>query len=106
MKLATRKNGTRDGELLVVSRDNRRAVVVGPVAPTLQSLMDDWSEKIAHVQSIAAALEAGERSDAFDVDCDALHSPLPRAYAWIDGCLLYTSPSPRDQRGSRMPSSA
>ena len=24
----------------------------------------------------------------------------------IDDCLLYTSPSPRDQRGSRMPSSA
>ena len=24
----------------------------------------------------------------------------------VDGCLLYTSPSPRDQRGSRMPSSA
>ena len=24
----------------------------------------------------------------------------------IDICLLYTSPSPRDQRGSRMPSSA
>ena len=26
--------------------------------------------------------------------------------AIINGCLLYTSPSPRDQRGSRMPSSA
>ena len=25
---------------------------------------------------------------------------------WDDDCLLYTSPSPRDQRGSRMPSSA
>ena len=25
---------------------------------------------------------------------------------WILACLLYTSPSPRDQRGSRMPSSA
>ena len=25
---------------------------------------------------------------------------------WLAGCLLYTSPSPRDQRGSRMPSSA
>ena len=24
----------------------------------------------------------------------------------MQGCLLYTSPSPRDQRGSRMPSSA
>ena len=26
--------------------------------------------------------------------------------ALVTGCLLYTSPSPRDQRGSRMPSSA
>ena len=26
--------------------------------------------------------------------------------AIVEGCLLYTSPSPRDQRGSRMPSSA
>ena len=25
---------------------------------------------------------------------------------WAESCLLYTSPSPRDQRGSRMPSSA
>ena len=25
---------------------------------------------------------------------------------WVEDCLLYTSPSPRDQRGSRMPSSA
>ena len=36
----------------------------------------------------------------------------PAAEALVDGaeaprdCLLYTSPSPRDQRGSRMPSSA
>ena len=27
-------------------------------------------------------------------------------YVFFEGCLLYTSPSPRDQRGSRMPSSA
>ena len=27
-------------------------------------------------------------------------------YGQMNGCLLYTSPSPRDQRGSRMPSSA
>ena len=27
-------------------------------------------------------------------------------HIYINGCLLYTSPSPRDQRGSRMPSSA
>ena len=85
MKLATRKNGTRDGELLVVSSDNTRAVAVGSVAPTLQSLMDDWSTKVPHVQALAAALDAGECAGAFDVDCSTLHSPLPRSYAWIDG---------------------
>ena len=85
MKLATRKNGTRDGELLVVSSDNTRAVAVGSVAPTLQALMDDWSTKVPHVQALAAALDAGECADAFDVDCSTLHSPLPRSYAWIDG---------------------
>ena len=29
-----------------------------------------------------------------------------QGFARFRGCLLYTSPSPRDQRGSRMPSSA
>ncbi|HCH63079.1 MAG TPA: 2-keto-4-pentenoate hydratase [Deltaproteobacteria bacterium] len=85
MKLATRKNGTRDGELLVVSRDHQRAALVGPLAPTMQSLMDDWSAKAPEVLAMAAALEAGTLPGAFDVDCATLHSPLPRAYAWIDG---------------------
>ena len=31
---------------------------------------------------------------------------LPKASGVLKACLLYTSPSPRDQRGSRMPSSA
>ena len=31
---------------------------------------------------------------------------LDAAKGLRSGCLLYTSPSPRDQRGSRMPSSA
>ena len=31
---------------------------------------------------------------------------LERMMDAADFCLLYTSPSPRDQRGSRMPSSA
>ncbi len=85
MKLATRKNGTRDGELLVVSRDNQRAVVAGEIAPTLQSLMDDWGTKAPQIEAIFEALENGERADAFDVDAETLHSPLPRSYAWIDG---------------------
>jgi fumarylacetoacetate (FAA) hydrolase len=85
VKLATRKNGTRDGELLVVSRDNQRAAVAGANAPTLQSLMDDWAAKAPALEAIFDALNAGTHPDAFDVDANALHSPLPRSYAWIDG---------------------
>ena len=36
-----------------------------------------------------------------DVQADRMRAMIP-----IRSCLLYTSPSPRDQRGSRMPSSA
>ena len=32
--------------------------------------------------------------------------PLPEPIEWSEACLLYTSPSPRDISGSRMPSSA
>ena len=37
---------------------------------------------------------------------DALKAKNIRAFGPSKNCLLYTSPSPRDQRGSRMPSSA
>ena len=33
-------------------------------------------------------------------------SEIREKAVWLEICLLYTSPSPRDQRGSRMPSSA
>ena len=85
MKLATRKNSTRDGELLVVSRDNQFAVCVGSSVPTMQALLDDWSRKAPELEAIYESLNAGDRSDAFPVDESTLHSPFPRAYAWIDG---------------------
>ncbi|MDH4074048.1 MAG: 2-keto-4-pentenoate hydratase, partial [Gammaproteobacteria bacterium] len=43
MKLATLRNGTRDGQLVIVSRDLRRAMPVPSIAPTLQAALDDWS---------------------------------------------------------------
>ena len=68
MKLATRKNSTRDGELLVVSRDNQFAVCVGSSVPTMQALLDDWSRKAPELEAIYESLNAGDRSDAFPVD--------------------------------------
>ena len=51
-----------------------------------------------------------ERSDFFERDEQmAKLIPAFKAHGMeldLIACLLYTSPSPRDQRGSRMPSSA
>lgn len=85
MRFATRDNGTRDGELLIVSRDNTQAVLARDVAPTLQALLDDWEAQSPLAQAAYDALNSGQRRDAFDLDFSALHSPLPRAYAWVDG---------------------
>ena len=38
--------------------------------------------------------------------CSTVNSDLKNLENQFNDCLLYTSPSPRDQRGSRMPSSA
>ena len=37
---------------------------------------------------------------------DNMHDHYPFTFHLLDGCLLYTSPSPRDRQKSRMPSSA
>ena len=52
MKLATLKNNTRDGQLVVVNRALDKAVVVTDIAATLQAALDNWSDispKLAEV---------------------------------------------------------
>lgn len=86
MKLATLKNGSRDGRLLVVSRDLRRAVEAPEdVASTLQAALDDWDNVAPRLAELSDALNAGKAAGAFDLDVRQLHSPLPRAYQWVDG---------------------
>lgn len=83
MKLASLKNG-RDGQLIVVSRDLSRAVKVNDIAPTLQDALDRWAECEPKLQTISRSLNNGEL-DSFAFDQAACASPLPRAYAWMDG---------------------
>src|SRR3546814_11676679 len=86
MKLATRKNGTRDGELVVVSRDLMRCVTVPQVAHTLQDALDRWSEVAAGLAEISDAMNLGGLdAEAPAFDPARCHSPLPRAYQWADG---------------------
>lgn len=84
MKLATLRDGTRDGQLVVVSRDLSRFTPAGSVAGTLQDALDDWGTAEAGLRDLAERLDLGQiEGEAFDEE--TCLSPLPRAYHWADG---------------------
>jgi fumarylacetoacetate (FAA) hydrolase len=85
MKLATLRNGTRDGQLVVVSRDLEWAMPVPAIAPTLQSALDDWSRISPLLLEAAEHLAAGGARGALPFDQKAALAPLPRSYHWADG---------------------
>jgi fumarylacetoacetate (FAA) hydrolase len=85
MKLATLRDGTRDGRLVVVSRDFARCVPVPQVAPTLQAALDDWSRFEPQLAEVAERLAAGDAEGALPFDPAQAMAPLPRAYHWVDG---------------------
>jgi fumarylacetoacetate (FAA) hydrolase len=84
MKLATLKDGTRDGRLVVVKRDNSVYTPADGIAKSMQEALDSWDETEPKLLKLAEKLEAGDVAGE-PVDTDQLHSPLPRAYEWIDG---------------------
>lgn len=89
MKLATLDDGSRDGRLLVVSRDLTQAVEVADIAPTLQVALEQWPRVEEALQSVYRALVAGTAPGAFALDPARLAAPLPRAWQWLDGsCFL------------------
>lgn len=84
MKLATLDNGTRDGWLVVVSRDLRTAVSAGKALPTLQAALESWAAAKDGLETLYAALNAGRAVGAFPFDPKQAMAPLPRAYQWLD----------------------
>jgi fumarylacetoacetate (FAA) hydrolase len=103
MKLATLKNGTRDGRLVVVSRDLTRCTDASAAARTLQGALDDWERAEPRLQDIAFALENNAvPSERFhERHCE---SPLPRAYQWADGSAYVNHVElVRRARGAEMP---
>jgi fumarylacetoacetate (FAA) hydrolase len=83
LKLATLKDGTRDGRLIVVKRDNSAYALATNVALTLQAALDDWAHKESQLRALAEQLEAGTVQSR-PLEVSALLPPLPRAYEWID----------------------
>jgi fumarylacetoacetate (FAA) hydrolase len=84
MKLATLKDGSRDGRLVVVSWDLRYAVEARPYT-TLQQALDNWSTAESILNRRYQALNRSEVLGCFAFDATQTEAPLPRAYQWCDG---------------------
>ena len=84
MKLATLRDGTRDGRLLVVRRDGAVGTPSPDTWPTLQRALDDWARAEPALRALAAALDGGGL-EGTPIDPHRLAAPLPRAYEWVDG---------------------
>ena len=106
MKVGTLKSGGRDGTLIVVSRDLKRAVRVPDIAGTLQAALDEWDAASVALGEVAASLEAGSVAGEFPFDPASVSSPLPRAYHWVDGSAYVNHVElVRKARGAEMPES-
>jgi fumarylacetoacetate (FAA) hydrolase len=111
MKLASLKEGGRDGTLVVVSRDLSRAVKATGIAPTLQRALEDWSTCAPRLNGVYEALEMSRAETingepVFAVDFAALAAPLPRAYEFVDGsAYLPHVARVRKARGAEVPES-
>ena len=104
MKLATLKDGTRDGTLILVSRDLKHAIKADDIAPTLQAALDDWDYAAPQLIDRYDALNRAPGNRAFDFDAKQCASPLPRAYQWADGsAYLGHAEVLRKARGAEMP---
>lgn len=94
MRLASLKAPSRDGTLVVVSRDMTRAVRVEGVAATMQAALEGWDAIEPRLRDVAASLDGGHERHAFDFQealaAGKVAAPLPRAYEWLDGSAYLT----------------
>ncbi len=85
MKLATYQDGSRDGQLVVVSRDLSTAHYASGIATRLQQVLDDWNFLSPQLEDLYQTLNHGKARHAFAFEPRRCMAPLPRAYQWADG---------------------
>jgi fumarylacetoacetate (FAA) hydrolase len=106
MKLATYKDGSRDGQLVVVSRDLSSAHYASAVASRLQQVLDDWNFLSPQLEDLYATLNGGKARHAFAFEPAKCMAPLPRAYQWADGSAFVNHVElVRRARSAEMPAS-
>lgn len=92
MKFASYSDGSRDGQLVVVSRDLTQAHYATHIANRLQQVLDDWAYLSTALQDLYDELNAGRARHAFAFDPARCMAPLPRAYCHVQA---YAYPSHR-----------
>ncbi|HEU4625148.1 MAG TPA: fumarylacetoacetate hydrolase family protein [Steroidobacteraceae bacterium] len=90
MKLATLRDGTPDGRLVVVSRDLQRAVAATEIASSLRAALETWSESEPRLAALAEALERGRVEGMFHFEPANAAAPLPRTWQWLDGSAFHS----------------
>ena len=106
MKLATYKDGSRDGQLVVVSRDLSTAHHANGIAGRLQQVLDDWNFLSPQLQDLYETLNQGKARHAFAFEPTQCMAPLPRACQWADGsAYLNHVELVRKARGAEVPES-
>lgn len=106
MKLATLKDGSRDGQLVVVSRDLSQAHYANGIATRLQQVLDDWGFLSPQLEELYVSLNHGKLRHAFNFEPKRCMAPLPRAYQWADGSAYINHVElVRKARGAEVPDS-
>jgi len=106
MKLATLKNDSRDGLLVVVNKSLTHCVAVPEIAQTMQQALDDWDRVEPQLKEVYVALNSGELTNEMTFAAAQCESPLPRAYQWADGSAYVNHVElVRKARGAEMPPS-
>ncbi|MEK6774070.1 MAG: fumarylacetoacetate hydrolase family protein [Bdellovibrionota bacterium] len=105
MKLGSLKSSNNpDGELIVVSRNLKKAVKATSVASSLRAALENWKNSEPQLRKISAQLDAGTAAQAFDVNEKDLHSALPRTWLFADGSsFIYHIKLVRKSRNAALP---
>ena len=104
MKLASIKSDSRDGKLIIVSSDNKRAVLAGEIMNSLREAIENWSTIKPELENLYKQLNEDKISSAFSLNPEELTAPLPRSFSWIDGsAYIQHIKLVRKARGASLP---
>ena len=102
MRLATLKDGSLDGRLVVVARDGRHAAAPAGL-PSLLHALQHWDQAAPELAALQDALETGRAPGRFDFDPTACAAPLPRCPQWLDGSAFLNHSNLMDQAFDKPP---